>query len=83
MRPGDEKRSMSVIERITDEPLDPEPYIDYCIDNWNATKKFWKELPDEGPRPDGRPSTKECVLAKIDDFLIELDDIKRKMHRPE
>jgi hypothetical protein len=81
MQTGDEGRPMSILEFISDEPLDPEPYIDYLIDHYKAHREYWLLLPS-GPRSDDKPTTRDCVITKIDFFLIELDNIKRKMHRP-
>lgn len=73
MIPGDEGKPKSIMEFITDEPLEPEPYIDYVLRFYRAHREIWLG-------PGDVPAS--CVLAKCDMFIDQLEDIKRKMHRP-
>ena len=81
MIPGDEGKPMSIMELISDEPCEPEPFIDYLLDHYRGHREYWeREVPDD--HDPTRPTTKRCVLAKLDGFIFHLEDIKRKMHRP-
>lgn len=80
MIPGDEGKPMSIMERISDEPCEPEAYIDYLLTNWKSHREHWASLSETLFDPI-YSSTKACVLSKIDSFMIELENIKRKMHR--
>lgn len=81
MIPGDEGKPMSIMERISDEPCEPEPFIDYLLEDYRAHREYWAASPND--RDLERPTARECVLAKIDAFVWQLEDIKRKMHRPQ
>lgn len=77
---SDKGKPMSILELISDEPCEPEPYIDYLLDHYRAHRDYWGELPND--RDADKPTARECVLLKIDFFIMELGNIKRKMHRP-
>ena len=76
MIPGDEGKPMSILERISDEPCEPEPYIDYLM-RWyeGLAEQTWEKLPDSD-------EAKASVLLFLRGFVTNLDEIKRKMHRP-
>lgn len=80
MIPGDEGKPMSLLEHISDEPCEVEPYIDYLTQHYKGHSAYWRALPND--RDPERPTARECVLQKMDFFLIELNNIKRKLHRP-
>jgi hypothetical protein len=74
---GDEGKPMSMMELISDAPCEPEPYIDYLIAHYTGYREAtWPESKR------GALVEADCVMIQIDHFLIQLDDIKRKMHRP-
>lgn len=76
MIPGDEHKPMSILEFISDEPCDVEPYIDYLLEFYQKHFIYWSQFPNPSPVDIG------CVLIKIEGFIIELEKIKRKMNRP-
>ena len=71
---GDEGKPMSLLERISDEPLDPLPYIDYCKRSYAGAISHWESMPPSDQR--------ESVIHWLEDFIDTLDDIQRKMQRP-
>lgn len=73
----DNGKPMSILEYISDAPRDAEPYIEYLIKHYTAHRAYWETvtLTSDGP------NAKDCVLIKIDCFLIELDSIQRKLQR--
>ena len=76
---GDEDKPMSLLEYISDAPRDAEPYLVYLINFYTEHRKYWEGVPEVlGP---DRPSTRDCVLAKIDYFLLDLENIQRKLQR--
>ena len=42
MIPGDEGKPMSIMEFISDEPCEPEPFIDYLIDHYGVDREYWE-----------------------------------------
>lgn len=80
---GDEGKPMSIMERISDEPCDPEPYVDYLIEHHRAHCEYWKSRATDGRwwDPDAN-NTVASVTFHIDSFVRDLEELKRKMHRP-
>ncbi len=78
---GDEGKPMSIGEFISDEPCDPEPYVEYLLENWRGTRDYWQAKPND--RDPDKPTTRECVLSKISQSIWELENLLRKMHRPQ
>lgn len=76
---GDEGKPMSFLEYISDEPCEPEQYINYLLDHYRGHREYWASVPDN--RDPDKPTARACVLIKIDFFIIELEKLKRKMHR--
>ncbi len=74
MIPGDEDKPMSLLERISDEPCDPLPYIDYSIRSYQGALTHWRAMP--------KSDQTESVAHWLQDFISTLDDLKRKMTRP-
>lgn len=77
---GDERKPMSVLERISGEPCDPEPFIDYMLDHYRGHRDYWASGPND--RDADKPTARECVLVQLSSFIYCLEDLKRKMHRP-
>lgn len=75
---GDEGKPMSIMERISDAPCEPEPFIDYLLDHWRG----YLEATWGGHARDEEPCVIGSVTINIDHFIMQLEDLKRKMHRP-
>lgn len=75
---GDEGKPMSILEYISDEPCEPEPFIDYLLNHWRGyLAATWR-----GHERDDEPCQIGSVTINIDSFISQLEDLKRKMHRP-
>lgn len=78
---GDEGKPMSILELISDEPRDVEPYIEYLIEDQRAYMEGSWSRPDDKPDADGKPSTQECVRYQIGSHIIALKTILMKLRR--
>jgi hypothetical protein len=76
---GDEGKPMSFMESITDEPCEIDPYLDYLLDLWRGHEEYWRGAPND--RDPDKATARECVLAKIQTFIRDLEAAKRKLHR--
>jgi len=76
---GDEGRPMSLMEFISDEPREPEPFVEYLLTNARARYAYWLALPNF--RDLDKPTARECVLAQIQFQIFELEDVLMKMRR--
>jgi hypothetical protein len=79
MQPGDEGKPMSVMEFITDEPRDVEPYIEYLLKDLDGRIAYWTALPND--RDPDKPTARECVLHWFGSFKFNLEDILLKLRR--
>lgn len=80
---GDEGKPMSIMEFICDDPCDPEPFLDYAIENVQGRIDYWKSKAPDGKWWDvDADQTVACVVGNLDWALHFLEDLKRKMHRP-
>lgn len=80
MIPGDEGKPMSILERISDEPCDPEPYVEYLLANARGRLEYWQGVSND--RDPEKPTAKECVCCQLTYFVMDLESILRKMRRP-
>jgi hypothetical protein len=75
---GEEHLPMSIMEYITDGPLEPMAFLDYAIKNVAGRLKYWRDKPEERSKDSEPPTTKECVVANLDYALFNLQEVKRK-----
>jgi len=79
---GDEGKPMTIFERISDEPCDPRPYLDYALKNIQGRIDYWKEKAPEGKWWDiNADQTVACVVANLKWALHFLEDLKWKQQR--
>lgn len=76
---NDEKKPINLMELISDEPRDVEPYIEYLISDLKAYRDASWSKPE--PIGDGQPTTQECVRYQIDSQVMRLENILRKLRR--
>lgn len=85
MIPGDEGKPMSLLEFISDEPVDCEPFLEYAIhDLKGRSAEFasyvapdWMAVPSA---PD-RPSLRDCMLAELDHATFMFEAALQKLRR--
>jgi hypothetical protein len=76
---GDEGRPMSLMEFISDEPREPEPFVEYLLTNARARFDYWQAMPND--RDPEKPTARECVLSQLQFQIFELEDVLMKMRR--
>jgi hypothetical protein len=81
MIPGDEGKPMSILERISDEPRDVEPYIEYLICNLEAYRDASWSTPEPWHHADEPPTTQEYVRHQINSHMHSLRNILSKLRR--
>lgn len=69
----DKGKPMSIMERISDEPCEPEAYIDYMIRDFQSRLAYWATLVENRDRG--------LAAFWMRSFVSDLEDLKRKMHR--
>lgn len=77
---GDEGKPMTMLERISDEPCEPEPFVEYLLDYYRRHRAYWDGLPND--RDPDKPTARDCVLSQLESIISGLEDVLRKMHRP-
>lgn len=75
MLPGDEHRPMSLLERISDEPLDIKPYLAYEIQQFQQHHQWWLKVTN--------PVGIEHVVHHIEWFVRVLENALDKLDRPD
>lgn len=64
---------VDILEEISDEPRDPEPYLAYALDWQRGHRVYWRGLPQD--------HTTDCVIGHIDLFIRVLENLQRKLRR--
>lgn len=77
MIPGDEGQPMTIMERISDEPCEVEPYLEYILDYHRRHREYWKSLPNDREGPTAR----ECVAVHLGIFIVEIEAALMKLRR--
>ena len=71
---------MSIMERITDAPIEPRAYLDYAIEAVRGRIEYWKSLAPDGKWWDtDADKTVACVVANLDHALFYLEEYKHKL----
>lgn len=73
---GDDGKSMSIMEFISDEPRDARPFVDYLL-KW---QREYREATWSGRGADELVSV-ACVTIQIDSFINGLESLAMKMDR--
>lgn len=82
MIPGDEGKKMSILELISDEPIDADTFIDYTIKNLKEYRAYWEDVKND-IQNDSERSKEEasCTIHQIDSHIVSLECIKSKLSR--
>jgi len=76
---GDEGKPMTLLEFISDEPVDCEPFLEYAIDHMKGRMAYFAAFPVEW-RAD-QPPPRDCLVAQVDQGLRLLEDALMKLRR--
>src|SRR5579872_7423949 len=80
MIPSDKGKSMSIMEYISDEPRDFEPYLAYILQDIQGRIDAWTNRADN-PEVPGFATTRKSVLAHLDLYLFMIENAQRKLQR--
>lgn len=76
---SDKGKPMTIFERISDEPCDPDAFIEYMLKYYRAHSAYWAELSND--REPDKPTARECVLHQLGGFIITLENVQQKLAR--
>lgn len=81
MIPGEEHLPMSILEHMSDAPLEPHAYLAYATEIVRGRMEYWKTLAPNGRwwDSDGPPDAHIAnVVANLDMALFHLEELKHQ-----